>query len=110
MIAVHGNVDEPALAERLPERTELDVAPGMRVAVIHDAGPSRGRLARMRATVPDAAAVVFGHSHMPLHERSPRVVRDLQPRQPDRAPPVADPRDGAAEVDGGSIRFRHVEL
>ena len=35
----------------------------MRLGVIHDAGPARGRLARMRRAFPDADAVVFGHSH-----------------------------------------------
>ena len=36
--------------------------------MIHDAGPAAGRLGRMRNRFPDADAVVFGHSHIPLHE------------------------------------------
>ena len=36
--------------------------------MIHDAGPAAGRLDRMRRRFPDADAVVFGHSHIPLHE------------------------------------------
>jgi uncharacterized protein len=40
------------------------------VAVVHDAGPSRGRLERLRRRFPDVAAVIFGHSHMPAHETS----------------------------------------
>jgi len=65
--AICGNVDGPALRRRLPERLELDLA-GTRVGMIHDAGPSRGRVARLRRLFPDAAAVVFGHSHIPMHE------------------------------------------
>jgi predicted phosphodiesterase len=44
-------------------------AAGARIAVVHDAGPSTGRLTRMRRRFPDADAVVFGHSHIPLHEQ-----------------------------------------
>lgn len=66
--AVYGNVDEPALRARLPERLELEIA-GVRVGLVHDAGRASGRLARMRALFPDCAAVVFGHSHTPLLEQ-----------------------------------------
>lgn len=65
--AVHGNVDEPALRRALPETLEVAVA-GQILAVVHDAGPAQGRLARLRRRFPQAGAVVFGHSHMPLHE------------------------------------------
>jgi uncharacterized protein len=61
--AVRGNVDSPELQARLPLTT---VVAG--IAMIHDAGPSSGRLERMRRRFPDAQAVVFGHSHIPLHE------------------------------------------
>jgi len=111
LIAVHGNVDEPAIVERLPETATFDVAPGMHVVVIHDAGPSRGRLARLERRFPDAAAVVFGHSHMPLHERSPaggfEIFNPGSPTERRRAPTRSM---GTAEVDGGSISFRHVDL
>jgi putative phosphoesterase len=65
--AVHGNVDEPELLMRLPP-ARLVEAEGARIAVLHDAGAAAGRLERMRRRFPDADAVVFGHSHIPLHE------------------------------------------
>lgn len=65
--AVHGNVDDARVRARLPERLELDVA-GARLGVVHDAGPAKGRLERLRAAFPGCDAVVFGHSHIPLHE------------------------------------------
>ena len=65
--AVLGNVDEPALADRVPEERIVEAA-GARIAMVHDAGPKTGRLERMRRRFPDADAVVFGHSHIPLHE------------------------------------------
>jgi uncharacterized protein len=66
--AVRGNVDSPELQARLPLTTIVDAA-GARIALIHDAGPSTGRLDRMRRRFPEAQAVVFGHSHIPLHEQ-----------------------------------------
>jgi putative phosphoesterase len=65
--AVHGNVDDATLREALPGQLEVNLGTHC-VAVIHDAGPTRGRLARMRAMFPEADAVIFGHSHLPLHE------------------------------------------
>ena len=35
--------------------------------MVHDAGPAKGRLERLRRRFPSADAVVFGHSHIPLH-------------------------------------------
>lgn len=64
--AVHGNVDDAELRLRLPEELELE---DCRITLVHDAGPARGRLGRMRRRFPDADAVLFGHSHLPLHER-----------------------------------------
>jgi putative phosphoesterase len=69
IVAVHGNVDSPELKAALPTTTEFD-AGALRIGVIHDAGRARSRLARMRARFPDCDAVVFGHSHLPLHEES----------------------------------------
>jgi uncharacterized protein len=65
--AVHGNVDTEELRQRLPE-ARLVNAGGAKIAMLHDAGPSYGRLERMRRRFPEANAVVFGHSHIPLHE------------------------------------------
>ena len=69
--AVHGNVDSAELRELLPESRVID-ADGARIAVVHDAGPATGRLTRMRKRFPEADAVVFGHSHIPLHEADER--------------------------------------
>jgi putative phosphoesterase len=65
--AVRGNVDSAQLQARLPLTRIVDAA-GARIAMIHDAGPATGRLARLRRRFPDADAVVFGHSHIPLLE------------------------------------------
>jgi uncharacterized protein len=66
--AVHGNVDDATVRRMLPSARLVNVA-GARIAMLHDAGAADGRLARMQARFPDADAVVFGHSHIPLHQR-----------------------------------------
>jgi hypothetical protein len=40
VLAVHGNVDEPALRERLPAELQVELD-GVRLAMTHDAGPAR---------------------------------------------------------------------
>ncbi len=102
--AVWGNVDSAELRERLPEVVTVD-AEGTRVAMVHDAGPARGRLARMRRRFPDAAAVVFGHSHIPLHERDGdfQIFNPGSPterrRQPQHTMGMARAQDGRVDFD-----------
>ena len=82
---VQGNNDGPEVtAWGATETLELDLA-GLPVAMIHDAGPKDGRAARMHRRFPDAALVVFGHSHIPLDEtlRTPDGdVRIVNPGSP----------------------------
>jgi putative phosphoesterase len=108
LVAVHGNVDEPALRQRLPERAELELE-GARLAVVHDAGPRRGRLARLRQAFPDADAVIFGHSHLPLHESEAgfQIFNPGSPTERRRAPARTM---GIAEVASGEVQFRHLTL
>ena len=107
--AVHGNVDEAAVRERLPAQLVVD-AGGVRIAMLHDAGPAAGRLARLRRRFPDAGAVVFGHSHIPLHATGPDGLQIFNPgsptdrrRQPRHTMGLADARDGR-------VRFELVAL
>ncbi|MDX6742227.1 metallophosphoesterase family protein [Actinocorallia sp. A-T 12471] len=66
--AVLGNNDGPDVAAwGAPERLEIDLD-GLRVGMVHDSGPAKGRLARLRRAFPDAGLVVFGHSHIPWDE------------------------------------------
>lgn len=108
MVAVHGNVDDAELHELLPVKTRAEIA-GARIAVVHDAGPARGRLARLRRHFPDADAVVFGHSHIPLHERDDafQIFNPGSPTERRRSPAHTM---GIARVEDGRVRFRHVEL
>ncbi len=105
--AVHGNLDDPDLMRRLPAERVVE-ADGALIGMVHDAGRRGGRLARMRRRFPDADAVVFGHSHIPLHEQAPgfQIFNPGSPtdrrRQPRHTMGIARVRDGVA--------FEHLEL
>lgn len=64
--AVLGNNDHELVAE-LPEVLEVELE-GLRVGMVHDSGPARGRAERLHARFPDCDVVVFGHSHVPWNE------------------------------------------
>ncbi len=61
---VHGNMDDAELTATLPERLVVEVE-GMRVGLVHDAGPATGRHERLRAWFPSCDVVAYGHTHMP---------------------------------------------
>ena len=109
VVAVHGNVDDAAVRAALPEVATVD-ADGATIAMTHDAGPAAGRLARMRARFPDADAVVFGHSHIPLQERDAEGFQLFNPGSAtDRR---RQPRHtmGVCHAEGGALRFEIVAL
>lgn len=104
VVAVHGNVDEPSVAELLPAQLEIEVD-GVKLAMVHDAGAAKGRLARLRRRFPLANAVVFGHSHIPLHEAgdgfqifNPGSATDRR-RQPRHTMGLARVQNGAVEFE-----------
>jgi putative phosphoesterase len=110
VLAVHGNVDEPALRERLPEQ-RVEAFAGARIAMLHNAGPASGRLKRMRRRFPDADALIFGHSHIPLHERDDadgfQIFNPGSPTDKRRQPVFTM---GVAVVEGGAVAIEHVVL
>ena len=82
VLGVHGNVDSADLRRLLPEERVVE-AERTRIAMVHDAGPRAGRLGRMRARFGERAdVVIFGHSHMPLHEQGDDGFQILNPGSP----------------------------
>lgn len=107
--AVRGNVDEPALRARLPETLELELG-GVRLAMVHDSGPSAGRRLRLRTRFPSADVVVFGHSHIPLLETSDSGPILLNPGSPTDRRRSPSHTMALGEVEGGRARFELVAL
>lgn len=103
--AVLGNNDTGALTGLLDETFQAELE-GVRVAMIHDSGPSKGRPARMKRRFPDADIVVYGHSHIPFDGEGLGGQRLLNPGSPTerRAQPahtiaLLDIADGTARTE-----------
>ncbi|WP_433182797.1 metallophosphoesterase family protein [Actinoallomurus sp. CA-150999] len=100
--AVLGNNDGADVAAwGAPETREFDLA-GLPVAMIHDSGPAKGRLARMHRRFPDARLVVFGHSHIPLDEAD-EGLRIFNPGSPTDRRRQPHGTIGLLDIDDGRL-------
>jgi uncharacterized protein len=109
VVAVHGNVDDAEVRAALPASAVVEAA-GARIALTHDAGPAKGRLARMRRRFPEADAVVFGHSHVPLHERADDGFQIFNPGSPTERRRSPSHTMGIAHADDGRVSFELIVL
>jgi putative phosphoesterase len=107
---VHGNVDSAELHTLLPAERVVE-AEGARIALVHDGGPRRGRLERLRRRFGDRAdAVVFGHSHLPLHETAAGGFQIFNPGSPTERRRAPSHTMGTARIEGGRVTFELVLL
>jgi putative phosphoesterase len=109
VVAVHGNVDDAEVRAALPATATVEAA-GATIAVTHDAGPAKGRLARMRRRFPQADAVVFGHSHLPLHEHAEDGFQIFNPGSPTERRRAPAHTMGIAHAEDGRVSFELIVL
>jgi uncharacterized protein len=110
LAGVHGNVDSADLRRLLPAERVVE-ADGAMIAIVHDAGPRRGRLERMRRRFGDRADVlVFGHSHLPLHEEAPDGFQIFNPGSPTERRRAPSHTMGLIHVRNGLARCEHILL
>ena len=105
--AVRGNNDGPDVAAwGAPDTLRLTLG-GLPIAVIHDSGPAKGRENRLHRVFPDAALVVFGHSHIPWDTTlgGQRFVNPGSPTDKRR-----QPRGTMASVEIHDGQLRSVQL
>jgi putative phosphoesterase len=107
--AVHGNVDDGDVRRQLPLVRTID-ADGARIGLVHDGGPAGGRVGRLQQRFPTVDAVVFGHSHMPLHEQASQGFQIFNPGSPTERRRAPHHTMGIAHVRSGVITFELVEL
>lgn len=67
VVAVRGNMDEPALNQILPKMVTFEVA-GRNIGVVHGWGAPRDLAERVVDLFSGVEAVIFGHSHHPYQE------------------------------------------
>ena len=106
--AVLGNNDHE-LVGVLPERVEETIE-GVRVAMVHDSGPTTGRERRLARWVPDARLVIFGHSHAPIDAVGEDGQRLLNPGSPIERRRAPSHTAAVVDIDGGELRTRIVEV
>ncbi|MBA3262613.1 MAG: metallophosphoesterase family protein [Thermoleophilaceae bacterium] len=110
LVGVHGNVDSSEVRRLLPAERAVGVEDA-RIAMVHDAGPSAGRLRRIRLRFADVAdAVLFGHSHLPLHEQAADGFQIFNPGSPTERRRAARHTMGLARVEGNRVEFELIEL
>jgi uncharacterized protein len=109
VVAVNGNVDDAAVRAALPATAVVE-AGGARLAMIHDAGASQGRLERMRRRFAEVDAVVFGHSHIPLHERAADGFQIFNPGSPTERRRAPHHTMGICRADRGTPSFELIDL
>jgi putative phosphoesterase len=109
--AIHGNVDDEAVRDVLPARRTVALPGGVRIGMVHDAGSAAGRLARLRKAFPDHAAVVFGHSHLPLYQCDAtdgfQIMNPGSPTERRRAPTHTM---AEAILEAGELRFAIIDV
>jgi uncharacterized protein len=71
--AVHGNMDELAVRERLPLERVVE-AGGARIGMVHIPPPRERRAQRLAERFVGCDAVVYGHTHIPELVRHERVL------------------------------------
>lgn len=76
--AVYGNMDDAQLRAQLDERIDIRIG-GIRIGVVHDAGPNESRVERLTSWFNRANLVVFGHTHTPCVEQTESGVWIVNP-------------------------------
>jgi predicted phosphodiesterase len=74
--------------------------------MVHETGATKGRAARVHRRFPDAAVVIFGHSHMPCDELGVEGQRLFNPGSPTERRRAPAHTFGRLRFDAGRI-VRH---
>lgn len=107
--AALGNNDRASARRWGARKMQTFEVEGLRIGLLHDAGPRIGREARMRRRFPDAAMVVFGHSHIPI-DVATNGLRLFNPGSPTWKRRQATPTYGVLDIVDRSARGRIVPL
>ena len=106
VLAVLGNNDHELVGVLATELvTELA---GVRVAMVHDSGPTAGREARLHRRFPGADLVIFGHSHAPVDAGGLGGQRLFNPGSPTQRRAQPAHSFGWLQLAGGAMVERRI--
>jgi uncharacterized protein len=106
--AVLGNNDHD-LVGILQETRVLELG-GVRIALVHDSGATRGRARRLYRRFPNADLVVFGHSHVPVDEVGEQNQILFNPGSPTQRRSQLHRTFGRMRFAGGRVQRRRIEI
>ena len=106
--AVFGNNDHDLLGV-LPESRLFELE-GLRIALVHDSGPAKGRPARLHRRFPDAELIIFGHSHVPIDEAGLQGQVLFNPGSPTQRRAQPHRTFGRLRIAHGRLEHRHIEI
>jgi uncharacterized protein len=106
--AVFGNNDHDLLGV-LPESRLFELE-GLRIALVHDSGPAKGRPARLHRRFPDAELIIFGHSHVPIDEVGVQGQALFNPGSPTQRRAQPHRTFGRLRIAHGRVEHRHIEI
>lgn len=106
--AVHGNSDEPAVKELLPERLVFE-AEGVKIGVVHEASLSivDYTATRYMALEMGVNVLVFGHLHRPIIEKSDVLI--ICPGSPTK-PRMSDPCAVELIIENGAVNTNIIPI
>jgi uncharacterized protein len=105
--AVRGNMDSQELRSILPEK-RIEEIEGRSIGIIHGYGAPYGPESFVYNQFQGVDIIVFGHSHVPLHEVKGKTVifNPGSLRKPHSPPGTV----GIIEFNNGDVSFRHVDV
>jgi uncharacterized protein len=102
LTVVMGNCDAYDVREwGATDEVEVELG-GIRIAMLHDSGLTKGRRQRMRARFPKARVVIFGHSHIPMNEDEDGLLL-FNPGSPTWKRTAPFPSMGLLWIEDGSV-------
>ncbi len=104
--AVRGNMDDSHLKTILPEKRVEEIM-GKRIGIIHGRGAPIGIEHMVYDEFKDVDAIIFGHSHFPLHTKKGNTF--LFNPGTYKSSFMYTGTAGIMEIDN-EIRFRHIEV
>lgn len=109
--AVHGNMDEMAVADVLPAKLTFDVE-GVCIGITHGSGAPDGIERRVLEVFDDSQKpdiIIFGHSHKPC-DLIIDGVRMINPGSLSGNIGGRPPSWGVLTIDGDNIDWRHIAM